>query len=93
MQEQNKKFRKWTHDEKLLIYSLEKQYGKDFEKYLPHFPNRTLSQIKSFYYNQVYGKSRVIKREAIQQMDPIVQHKHANNYNDNSNIFEDLLSD
>ncbi|CAL5981789.1 SANT/Myb_domain [Hexamita inflata] len=53
MQEQNKKFRKCTHDEKLLIDSLKKQYGKNFEKYLPHFPNRTLSQIKSFYYYQV----------------------------------------
>ncbi|CAL5985284.1 SANT/Myb_domain [Hexamita inflata] len=52
--QQRKKTGSWSQEEIDLFRELYKIHNKQFPKYVPHFHTRTLSQIKSFYYNVIY---------------------------------------
>ncbi|CAL6040603.1 Conserved_hypothetical protein [Hexamita inflata] len=49
----------WTSLEKERFVQLYKIHRINFDLYIPHFENRTLSQIKSFYYNQKYNNRQL----------------------------------
>ena len=46
-----KQWRAWSEEEARLFAELFQQHQKKFKLYQPHFPERNLCQIKSFYYN------------------------------------------
>ncbi|CAL6040571.1 Conserved_hypothetical protein [Hexamita inflata] len=47
---------RWTLQEKERFIQLFKVHNINFDKYVPHFENKTASQIKSFYRNALYNK-------------------------------------
>ncbi|CAL5985200.1 SANT/Myb_domain [Hexamita inflata] len=51
-------YKKWTKEDKELIVKLYQQHEQNFKNYLSYFPDRTLQQIQSFYYNQVNKNKR-----------------------------------
>ena len=53
MQKTKAAWRGWSDDEKQLFESLYKKHKRNFKLYVPHFENRTQSQLKSFYYNEI----------------------------------------
>ncbi|CAL5985246.1 Homeobox-like_domain superfamily [Hexamita inflata] len=69
--ENSQKYHKWTADDKQLFAQLYKLHGTAFDRYVPYFHDSTLSQIKSFYNNQLH-KIREIKKRKMNQDD-----KHA----------------
>ncbi|CAL5985256.1 Homeobox-like_domain superfamily [Hexamita inflata] len=69
--ENSQKYHKWTAGDKQLFSQLYKLHGTAFNKYLPFFHGITLSQIKSFYNNQLH-KNKERKNRKMNQDD-----KHA----------------
>ncbi|CAL5985225.1 Conserved_hypothetical protein [Hexamita inflata] len=47
-------YKTWNKNDKALFVELHRRYGIAFENYQQYFPNRTLKQIKSFYYNKTH---------------------------------------
>ncbi|CAL6069530.1 SANT/Myb_domain [Hexamita inflata] len=61
--------RTWTQDERNKFIILYKEYKRDFKQYVPHFENRTESQIKSFYQNVVHNNKQILKSKNEKQTD------------------------
>ncbi|CAL6112495.1 SANT/Myb_domain [Hexamita inflata] len=57
----------WKKQDKALFLDLHKKFDKKFSKYQPYYPDRTIDQIKSFYYNVKYK----IKQLKIKQLSPL----------------------
>ncbi|CAL6072469.1 Homeobox-like_domain superfamily [Hexamita inflata] len=63
LMENSQKYHKWTNDDKQLFTKLYKLHGTAFDRYVPFFHDVTLSQIKSFYNNQLHKNKEIKNRE------------------------------
>ncbi|CAL5985208.1 SANT/Myb_domain [Hexamita inflata] len=54
MTSSKKSYNRWSKKDQALFVELHKKHEIAFDKYLPFFPGRTETQIKSFYYNIVH---------------------------------------
>ncbi|CAL6095976.1 Homeobox-like_domain superfamily [Hexamita inflata] len=63
LMENSQKYHKWTNDDKQLFTKLYKLHGTAFDRYVQFFHDVTLSQIKSFYNNQLHKNKEIKNRE------------------------------
>ncbi|CAL6115967.1 Conserved_hypothetical protein [Hexamita inflata] len=61
MTSSKKSYNRWNRKDQALFVELYKEHEIAFDKYLPSFPGRTESQIKSFYHNVLYKNRQVEK--------------------------------
>ncbi|CAL6069442.1 SANT/Myb_domain [Hexamita inflata] len=54
---------RWSADEQKLFQHLYQMYKKQFNRYVPHFVNRTETQIKSFYFNILHKNREIASKE------------------------------
>ncbi|CAL5985206.1 SANT/Myb_domain [Hexamita inflata] len=62
MTSSKKSYNRWSKKDQALFVELHKEHEIAFDKYLPFFPGRTETQIKSFYHNVLYKNRQVEKR-------------------------------
>ncbi|CAL6025404.1 SANT/Myb_domain [Hexamita inflata] len=62
LQMESQKYKTWSREEKNKLQELYKLYKIEFKQYVPHFNDRSESQIKSFYYNTIF-KNRAYDKQ------------------------------
>ncbi|CAL5985341.1 SANT/Myb_domain [Hexamita inflata] len=61
--------RTWNQEERNNFIKLYKKYKRNFKQYVPHFENRTESQIKSFYQNVIHNNKQILKSKNEKQTE------------------------
>ncbi|CAL6112475.1 SANT/Myb_domain [Hexamita inflata] len=74
MTSSKKSYNRWNRKDQALFVELYKEHEIAFDKYLPSFPGRTESQIKSFYYNKVHQNkvAQKMRENASQVREPVL---------------------